>query len=124
FRPNGADAWVVIQNSDLVVRLTTDSSGTPTINNPLVAGPSTLVRVDLQNVTGNQIAGKAPRGIAIAPNGNTAYVHNFMTRSVTAIDISNATAPAIVATQQASALPPPGSAAANIRLGAELFFTG
>src|SRR6185369_3635285 len=47
WRPDGSDAWVVIQNSDLLVRLTADGDGIPTVANPLVAGPSTLVRVDL-----------------------------------------------------------------------------
>src|SRR5439155_18230913 len=65
WRPDGTDAWVVIQNSDLVVRLTTDANGIPTVNNPLVAGPSTLVRVDLQGVAAGRLAGKAPRGIVI-----------------------------------------------------------
>ncbi|HEV3255963.1 MAG TPA: beta-propeller fold lactonase family protein, partial [Gemmataceae bacterium] len=38
WRPDGSDAWVVIQNSDVVVRLTVDGGGIPTVNNPLVAG--------------------------------------------------------------------------------------
>ena len=33
-------------------------------------------------------AGRAPQGIAIAPDGNTAYVHNFMDRSVSVHDVS------------------------------------
>jgi YVTN family beta-propeller protein len=114
WRPDGSDAWVVIQNSDLVVRLTVDANGIPTVNNPLVAGPSTLVRVDLEAVAAGQIAGKAPR----------AYVTNFVTRSVTALDISNPTAPVIAGTAQSAALPFPGTFDGVVQLGAELFFTG
>src|SRR5262249_2053346 len=50
WRPDGSDAWVVIQNSDLVVRLSVDAGGVPTISAPLVAGPSTIARVDLEDV--------------------------------------------------------------------------
>lgn len=124
WRPNGSDAWVVIQNSDLVVRLTVDGNGIPTVGQPLVAGPSVLVRVDLESVTGAQTAGKAPRGIAINSGGTKAYVFNFVSRSVTEIDISNATSPAISNTFRASALPAAGSVDATALLGAELFFTG
>src|SRR5206468_4495680 len=89
WRPDGSDAWAVIQNSDIVVRLTADSAGIPTIGAPLVAGPSVITRVDLQDISGNQIPGKAPRGIVIDSEGKRAYVSNFVSRSVTVIDISN-----------------------------------
>src|SRR5262249_43016052 len=118
------DAWVVIQNSDLVVRLTVDASGIPTIGAPLVAGPSQIVRVDLQGVAPGQIAGKAPRGIAINSTGTRAYISNFVSRSVTSVDISNPTLPTIAATALSSALPPSGSDEATALLGAELFYTG
>jgi len=121
WRPNGADAWVVLQQADLVVRLTVDGAGIPTVDNPLVAGPSTLVRVDLQT---GQIPGKAPRGIVINSANNRAYVYNYVSRSVSVIDISNATSPAIVGTALASKLPKPGTDKAVALLGAELFFTG
>jgi YVTN family beta-propeller protein len=125
WRPNGSDAWVVIQNTDVLVRLTADTNGVPTIGAPLAAGGSnSIVRVDLHDVDLNQIQGKAPRGIAINSNGNRAYVYNFVSRSVTQINISNPTAPTIVNTAQASALPTPGTLADTAQLGAELFFTG
>src|SRR5262249_12133209 len=114
WRPNGSDAWVVIQNSDLAVRLTVDANGIPTVNNPLVAGPSALVRVDLQAVAAGQIAGKAPRGIAVNSTGTRVYVTSFVSRSVTAI----------VGTALSAALPTPGTFDAVVQQGAELFFTG
>ena len=124
WRPDGSDAWAVIQNSDLLVRLTVDAGGIPTVSNPLVAGPSTLVRVDLQTVAAGQIAGKAPRGVAIDAAGTRAFVHNFVSRSLTLVDISTATAPTILDTAQATPPPPPASVAATLQLGAELFYTG
>ena len=124
WRPDGSDAWVVLQQADLVVRLTVDAAGIPTVGNPLAPGPSSLVRVDLQDVSAPLIQGKAPRGIVINSTGNRAYVYNFVSRSVSTIDISNATAPTVVGTALASRLPKPGTARADALLGAELFFTG
>jgi YVTN family beta-propeller protein len=124
WRPDGSDAWVVIQNTDLLVRLTADTDGAPTVNNPLVSGPSTLVRVDLEDVGAGEIAGKAPRGLAINGAGTRAYVFNFVSRSITTVDISNATAPEILATARASDLPPSGSLDETALAGAELFYTG
>ncbi len=124
WRPDGTDAWVVIQNSNLVTRLTADATGVPTISAPLVAGPSQIVRVDLQNPPGGLLAGKAPRGIVIDENGTRAYVSNFVSRSVTVIDISSPASPSIVGSALSSALPRPGSVEEFTQLGAELFFTG
>jgi len=124
WRPNGADAWVAIQNSDIVVRLTADASGIPTVNAPLVAGPSSIVRVDLQAVSGGDIPGKAPQGLVINASGTLAFVSNLISRSVTTIDISNPTSPLIVYTAQSSDLPAAGTPEATVHLGAELFFTG
>ncbi|HZN37272.1 MAG TPA: YncE family protein, partial [Planctomycetota bacterium] len=124
WRPNGNDAWVVVQNTDVVVRLTADATGVPTIGTPLVAGPGQIVRLDLQAVSGTDIAGKAPRGIVINAAGTRAFVHNFISRSVTAIDITEGQPPAILGTAQSTAPPAPGSAAATRQLGAELFHTG
>ena len=125
WRPDGSDAWVVVQNSDLVVRLTTDANGTPTVGLPLAAGGTNeLVRVDLQDVAGGEIPGKAPRGIVINAAGTRMWVHNFISRSVTAIDITTPTAPTILDTAQATAPPAPGSPEETAQLGAELFHTG
>jgi YVTN family beta-propeller protein len=122
WRPDGSDAWIVVQHSDLIVRLTVDANGIPTVGAPLVAGPSQMVRVDLQDTTG--ISGKAPRGIVINSGGNRAYTTNFVSRSVTSIDISVPTAPSILATALSTALPASGTFAETAHLGEELFFTG
>ncbi len=124
WRPNGSDAWVVIQNSNLLLRLTADAGGIPTISAPLVAGPSQIVRVDLENPPTGLLAGKAPRGLVINGTGTRVYVANFVSRSISVVDISNATAPAIVGTASSTVQPRPGTVEAMSQLGAELFFTG
>lgn len=124
WRPDGSDAWVVIQNTDLLVRLTADGNGVPTIEAPLAAGPSSLVRVDLQAVSGGQIPGKAPRGLVINSAGTRAYVSNFVSRSVTVVNIATPASPSIAGTALSTALPAPGSLDETALLGAELFYTG
>jgi YVTN family beta-propeller protein len=126
WRPDGSDAWIAVQQADLIVRLTVDGAGIPTIGAPLVAGPSSIVRVDLdpEPPVPGQIAGKAPRGIAINNAGTRAYVSNFISRSVSVVDISNPTGPTIVGTGQSSALPIPRTFAATAHRGAELFYSG
>jgi DNA-binding beta-propeller fold protein YncE len=124
WRPDGSDAWIAAQQADVLVRLTIDANGTPTIGAPLAVGPGSIVRVDLQATTDDQIKGQAPRGLAINSRGDRAYVFNFISRSVSVVDISSPTAPAIAGTARASDLPADGTAAAVAHLGAELFYTG
>jgi YVTN family beta-propeller protein len=124
WRPDGSDAWIAVQHANVLVRLTVDAGGIPTIGAPLVAGPSTIVRVDLENPGGAEIPGKAPRGVAINESGTRAFVFNFISRSVTAVDITNPTAPAITWTALSSALPLAGSPQEAAHQGAELFYSG
>src|SRR5262249_14660956 len=95
-----------------------------TVNNPLMAGPSTLVRVDLENPPAGLIAGQAPRGIALNAAGTRAFVSNFTSRSISVIDITVPTAPAVIGTALSTALPTPGSMDETVLLGAQLFHTG
>src|SRR5262245_11994732 len=124
WRPDGSDAWIAVQHANLLVRLTVDGAGIPTIDAPLVAGPSTIVRVDLENPGGAEIPGKAPRGVAINAVGTRAFVFNFISRSVTAVDITNPTAPSIAWTALSSALPVAGTPEDTAHQGAELFYSG
>ncbi len=121
WRPDGSDAWITVQQSDLLLRMTVDANGIPTISAPLVAGPSTIVRVDLQS---GAIPGKAPRGVVINAAGTLAYVLNYVSRSISVVDISNPTSPSIAASVQATALPAPNTPDATAQLGAEMFFSG
>ena len=123
WHPNGSDAWVAIQNGNLLVRLTVDASGIPTIRARLVMTMSLIVRVDLENPPAGHIAGKAPRGVAINSAGTRAYVMNFISKSITVVNIQNPTAPVIVGTAQSAKVPTTGIAA-KVQLGGELFYTG
>src|SRR6185503_11666063 len=81
WRPDGSDAWVVVQNSDVVVRLTVNPNGIPTIGAPLTAGPGQIVRLDLEeNLDPGEFVGMAPKGIVIDGSGTRAFVYNFTSR--------------------------------------------
>jgi DNA-binding beta-propeller fold protein YncE len=124
WRSDGSDAWIVVQNSNALVRVTVDANGTPTIGAPLAAGAGSIVRVDLEDVQEGEIVGKAPRGLVLNSRGSRAYVFNFVSRSVSVVDLSVPSSPIIVGTARASKLPAAGTKAAAVQLGAELFFTG
>jgi YVTN family beta-propeller protein len=121
WKPDGSEAWIAIQEADLVVRLTADGAGLPTINAPVQNGGASIARVDLHAVSGGQIAGKAPRGLVIDSTGKRAFVHGYVSRSVSVLDLDART---VIATESTSPLPAPGTPAATVHLGAELFFTG
>ncbi len=123
WRPDGSDAWVAVLNSDVIVRLTVDVNGVPTIGAPLAAGPSSIVRVDLRNQAGLMTESEVPQGIVINGNGTRAYVSNLISRSVTTINITNPTAPTIVGSVPSTSLPV-GGMEAVAHLGASLFYTG
>jgi cytochrome c peroxidase len=121
WRPDGSEAWVVIQHADLLVRLTVDDDGLPTINAPLQLDGARITRIDLQNPGKGKIPGKAPRGIVINRSGTRGFVYSFVSRSVSVIDLDSHT---IVSTAAAAPLPAKGTPDAVVQLGAELFFTG
>jgi len=122
WRPDGSDAWIAVQHTDLLVRLTIDGSGIPTSGAPLVAGPSSIVRVDLRGPDDFELP-RVPRGLAINSTGQRAYVSNFISRSVSVVDISNGLAPAIVGSAEAAPLPDLAPEAVA-HVGAALFYTG
>src|SRR4030095_12578409 len=108
-----------VQNANALVRLTVDATGIPTIGAPLAAGAGSIVRVDLEAVQEGEIAGKAPRGLVLNSRGSRAYVFNFVSRSVSVVDLSVPSSPFIVGTARASKLPAAGTKAAAVQLGAE-----
>jgi YVTN family beta-propeller protein len=120
WKPDGSEAWVVVQTSDLLVRLTADPvTGIPTILAPRTGAGGALSRVDLQTPAAGLIAGKAPRGIAINAAGTRAYVSNFVSRSVSVVNLQQR---AVIGTALSAGLPAAGSIQATVLRGAELFF--
>ena len=124
WRPDGSDAWVVIQSSDLLVRLTVDANGVPSIGAPLVAGPSNIVRVDLEDLPKpSKTIAEIPRGIAINAAGTRAFVTNFVSRSVATVDITSPTDPTILSSVPTTKLPKKKSIEGIAHDGAALFFS-
>ncbi|HET6164114.1 MAG TPA: hypothetical protein VFG37_10640 [Planctomycetota bacterium] len=115
--PDGSEAWICIENSDVLVRLVADVDGIPTINAPVVNGGSSIRRVDLQS-DHNQIACKAPQGVVIDRAGQHAFVLGFISRSISVVDLATGL---VVDSEASSAQPPVGSEDEKIHLGAELF---
>jgi YVTN family beta-propeller protein len=122
WRPSGSEAWIAIQHTDLLVRMTVDTAGIPTINAPEASGGAAITRIDLQgSPTTGQFNTKAPQGLVINNSGNRAYVMNFVSRTVSVVDLD---ARAVLSVAQSAALPPAGTADATVQSGAELFFSG
>jgi YVTN family beta-propeller protein len=66
--------------------------------------------------------GKNPRGIVINAGDTRAYVHNFISRSISVVDLT--TVPEqVVATIQSARLPTPGTLDDKIHIGKELYNT-
>jgi YVTN family beta-propeller protein len=118
---NGAnEGFVVLGGVDRIVRVVLAADGTPSINAPTALLPpgtlSNIIRIEV---------GKFPVGIAINSTDTRAYVLNFISRDVSAVDISG-NDPSLyheIKKIQAASLPTPGTQAAIIHLGHELFNT-
>jgi YVTN family beta-propeller protein len=115
FERSGKEGWVVSAATNRIIRVKLDADGTPTINPPKFVGDfDGIVRVEV---------GLNPQGIVLNSKGTRAYVENFISRDVSAVDISSATPFQIVRIPSAD-LPPPGSPDAIVLRGHELFNTG
>lgn len=115
-------AYVVSAGSDLLVKLNVDSHG----NLHFTGGATTTRYIDLNEndpanpATFGDNAGKNPRGIVINKTGTTAYVANQVSGNVSVVDLINDQVNATVRTVD---LPPPGSDAETVKVGAEIFFS-
>jgi YVTN family beta-propeller protein len=121
WKPDGSEAWIAIQNSELLVRMVVDANGVPTINAPVVNGGASIARIDLHEVASPLIKAKAPRGLVLNSTGTRAFVHNYVSRSISVVDTTQRK---VVATELTTAVPAEGTPGAAVQLGAELFFTG
>jgi YVTN family beta-propeller protein len=116
FKHNSNEGFVALGGIDRLVRVTLDEDGSPSINPPLNAqDPGNIVRV---------LVGKNPRGVVINSTDTRAYVFNYITRDVSAVKIDgDPSGYTEIARISSAELPTPGSLAAIIHRGEELFVT-
>jgi YVTN family beta-propeller protein len=112
FERDSNEGYVVASAANILVKVTLDANGTPTINAPTQAG-------DLGNIVRIK-TGQNPRGIALNSTDTRAYVMNEVSRDVTVVDL---TTDKVLSTVQSAALPVPGSAAATVLYGKGIFFS-
>ncbi len=106
------EGYVVIAASNVVVKVNVDpATGAPTVQK----NPSFEARV-LQLK-----AGKNPRGIVINTADTRAYVMNYISRSVTILNVDGPEQ--VLATMASAALPAPNSLEGKIQIGKELYNT-
>jgi YVTN family beta-propeller protein len=113
FKHAADEGYVVSAASNIVVKVTVD----PTTGAPAVAADPTDPARVLEVAVG-----KNPRGIVVNPADTRAYVMNYVSRDVSVIDLTGAKE-ATVATISSTPLPTPGSLAAKIQIGKELYNT-
>jgi YVTN family beta-propeller protein len=113
FKNFSDQAYVVSAGSNHLVKLALNPStgATAVQSDPLDATRVLQIKV-----------GKNPRGIVINHNDTRAYVHNFISRSVSVVDLG--TVPEqVTSTLQSAKLPTPGTLADKIHIGKELYNT-
>lgn len=115
------NAYVVSAGSDLLVKLRVAADGR--VN--FTGDADTTRYIDLNDpndpATRGNNAGKNPQGIAITANGQRAYVMNFVSRTVSVVNLQQ---DRVVASVRTDGLPPANSAAERVLVGAEMFFSG
>jgi YVTN family beta-propeller protein len=119
-RSGPGTGYAVSAGSDLLVKVNVAADGK--LSNTVDA--DTTRYVDLNNpldpATAGDHAGKNPQGIVINRRGTRAYVANFVSRNVSIVDLA---ADKVVGTLRTAPLPPPGSPAEVVAVGAEMFFS-
>lgn len=112
FKRSQREGYVVSAASNILIKLTLDEQGRPTVNAPTAANdPGGVVRIPV---------GQHPRGLAINSRDDRAYVANEISRDITVVDLTRDTA---MATVRATELPARGTDEARILLGKALFNT-
>jgi YVTN family beta-propeller protein len=110
FKRQAMEGYAVSLSSNVVVKVTLNADGTPTINAPAQAGqPGNIVRI---------LVGQGPRGIAINAADTRAYVVNENSRDVSVINLAT---DKVIATVATTALPAPGSTEAKRLIGKAIF---
>jgi YVTN family beta-propeller protein len=112
FKHASNDGYVVSAASDVLVKVSLDDNGVPSVVTVPAEGDTT--RVALIDV------GKNPRGIVINNADTRAYVANYISKDVSVIDLT-VSPEAEIARLQSADLPAPGSDGEKFLLGNELF---
>jgi YVTN family beta-propeller protein len=117
FKNSSNEGYAALGGTDRLIRVVLDASGTPTINAPTSPVTSTpIARIPV---------GKNPRGIVINSTDTRAYVMNLISRDVSVVDIADGspTKHTELARIASASLPDPGTLAAVVLRGHELFVT-
>jgi YVTN family beta-propeller protein len=112
FKHNSNDGYVASAASDVLVKVTLDDNGVPSVVTVPAEGDTT--RVALIDV------GKNPRGVVVNNADTRAYVLNYISKDVSVIDLT-AAPEAELARIQSADLPADGSDGEKFLLGNELF---
>jgi YVTN family beta-propeller protein len=117
FKNNSNEGYAALGATDRLIRVVLDANGTPSVNAPTAPVTNTpVVRISV---------GKNPRGIVINSTDSRAYVMNLISRDVSVVDIADGspTKNLEIARIASAPLPPPGTLAAAVQHGHELFVT-
>jgi YVTN family beta-propeller protein len=119
--PSGAGyAYVASGGSDILVKLRVLADESLAFT----AGANTTRYIDLNDpdnaATSGANAGKNPIGLAINKAGTRAYTLNYVSRNISVVDLTTDKVVKVIASED---LPPPGSHAEEILIGAEMFFS-
>ncbi|MBL9171205.1 MAG: CHRD domain-containing protein [Verrucomicrobiales bacterium] len=113
-------AYVVSAASDLLVKLNVAADGSLSFTQD----GNTTRYIDLNDPddaqTSGRNAGKNPQGIVITRDGSRAYVHNAISKNVSVVDLAT---DQVIKVIPLKPLPPPGTLAEQVLVGAEMFFS-
>jgi cytochrome c peroxidase len=112
FKHGSNDGYVASAASDVLVKITLDDNGVPSVvTNPADGDTTRVALIDV---------GKNPRGVVVNNADTRAYVMNYISKDVSVIDLT-ASPEAEIARIQSADLPAAGSDGEKFLLGNELF---
>jgi len=112
FKHSSNEGYVVSAASNVLVKVTLDDNGVPSVvTNPAEGDTTRIALIDV---------GKNPRGIVVNNADTRAYVMNYISKDVSVIDLT-ASPELELARVQSADLPAEGSDGARFLLGNELF---
>jgi YVTN family beta-propeller protein len=112
FKHNSNDGYVVAEASDVLVKITLNDGGVPSVVTVPADGDTTRAL--------SIPVGQIPRGIVVNHADTRAYVINYISKDVSVVDLT-ASPDAVMATIVSAVPPAPGSDGAKFLLGNYLF---